>query len=107
MAKVEDKRGVRITGQFRQQQAMLYDLKCDGVRITISIAPEAKPSEDWNAAALAALVPAPPRISAVGRSKGEAVDALGSACCDPLTAGGFPFLDWKAIREALAALRAI
>jgi hypothetical protein len=106
MPKVVEK-AVRITGQFRQRQAMLYDLKCDQIRITISMEQEAQPSEDWNTTALAKLVPNPLSVSAVGPSRGAALDALVLACCDQRTAGGFPFLDWKAIREALVLVRAI
>lgn len=107
MSKEDEKRGVRITDQFRQRDAMMYDLKCDQMRITISIAAESNPSENWNVGAVAKVIPTPRSLNAIGPSKGEALDALGLAWSDQVTAGGFPVLDWKAIRDALALVRAI
>src|SRR5262249_13590815 len=103
----EESRGVRITDQFWQRDAMMYDLKCDQLRITISVTAETHPSRDWNVGALVKTGRDPITLNAVRPSKGEAFDALGLAWADRVAAGGFPFLDWQAIREALVSVRAI
>lgn len=107
MPKLDKELAVRITGQFRRQRAMLYDLKCGQIRITISIAQEAEPSDNWSVDAVAKLTPTPLSMGVVGPTRGEALDALVAEWCDRGASGGFPLLDWKLIREALSAVRAI
>ena len=107
MAKVENESGVRITDQFRQREAIVYDLKCDSIRISISISPETTANETWKADVVAKMMPDRPSVSAVGQSRSEALGALEEAWCEKGETGGLPALDWKAIRQALVAVRAI
>lgn len=97
---------VRITDQFHDKRAMVYDLKCDAIRISISIA--GSDEAEWQAEGIAKLgVPSPPVARGVGPSRGEALRVLTESWCSQGEAAGFPPLDWEAIRQALATVRAI
>jgi len=96
---------VRITDQFHDKKAMVYDLKCDAIRISISIAGSDEVA--WEAEGVAKLVPSPPVARGVGASRGEALRLLTEAWSSKGEAAGFPALDWEAIRQALATVRAI
>ena len=97
---------VRITGQFRSGNGMVYDFICNDVRIAISVAPST-PDDQWNAEAIAKQVPAPAPLHGVGSSRGEAITALAATWMSKNGAEGAPWLDWSAIRECLAAVKAI
>jgi len=96
---------VRITDQFRSRAGMVYDLKCEGIRISISM--ESSNEIEWNVEALAKQTPDPPTVRATGPSRGEALGVLADAWRERNGAFGYPPLDWGAIREALATVRAI
>jgi hypothetical protein len=100
------KPAVRITGQFRARNAMVYDFICDNVRIAISVSPST-PDDQWNAEAIAKQVPTPVSLHGVGPSRGDAITALADTWMSKNGAEGAPWLDWSAIREALAAVKAI
>jgi hypothetical protein len=104
--KEDKKRGVRITGQFRSRDSMVYDFICDNIRITISVSSDSEDTQ-WNAEAIAKQVPEALPMNGVGPSRGEAVAALAETWASKNGAAGVPWLDWTAIREALSAVRAI
>jgi hypothetical protein len=97
---------VRITDQFRSGESMVYDLKCDNIRITISMS-SSRQDDQFCAEALAKQAPDPPKISGSGSSRGEALTVLAEAWRSRSGSEGFPWLDWTAIRDALLAVRAI
>jgi hypothetical protein len=97
---------VRITDQFHDKKGMVYELKCDGMRITITIAAAAEEGE-WQAEGAATRDRDPPIVTAVGPSKSEALNVMAEAWSQKGEANGFPRLDWSAVREALLAVRAI
>jgi hypothetical protein len=97
---------VRITDQFRSGQAMVYDLKCESIRLTISMSSTKEAVEEWNVEALAKQLPGPPKLRATGSSRSEAFGVLAEAW-RAQGAEGYPPLDWGAIREALVAVRAV
>ncbi|HMI86414.1 MAG TPA: hypothetical protein VK550_20110 [Polyangiaceae bacterium] len=106
MTKDDKKRGVRITGQFRSRDSMVYDFICDNIRITISVS-SSEPDNQWNAEAIAKQVPEATPMHGIGPSRGEAITALAESWASKNGAVGVPPLDWNAIREALSAVRAI
>ena len=106
MAKDEKKPGTRITGQFRSRDGMVYDFMCERIRITISVTPT-ELEHEWRAEAIAKQLPNAPAVHGVGLSRGAAIDALAQSWESEESAEGVPGLDWGAIREALAAVRAI
>lgn len=107
MAKDDKKHGVRITGQFRARDSMVYDFICDNIRVTISVSSSKEDDTQWNAEAIAKQVPNAPSMHGVGPSRGEAITALAESWASQNGAVGVPWLDWNAIREALSAVRAI
>ena len=107
MTKEEKKRGVRITGQFRSRDSMVYDFICDNIRITISVSSSKQDENQWNAEAIVKQVPDAPPMYGVGPSRGDAITALAESWASKNGAVGVPWLDWNAIREALSAVRAI
>src|SRR5690348_16257910 len=92
---------VRITGQFHDRRGMVYDLKCDDLRITISIAPSPSGDTNWSAEAVAKQSPDPPSVKGVGASRGQALRVAEDEWRSKGSAAGFPPIDWDAIREAL------
>jgi hypothetical protein len=107
MAKDDKTPRVRITNQFHDNQGMVYDLKCDTTRITISLGATSKDETQWNIEAMVKQVPEPHVVRAVGSSRSDALRAISETWRLQGEAAGFPLLDWAAIRDALATVRAI
>jgi hypothetical protein len=107
MAKTDGTPKVRITDQFRSGKSMVYDLKCDGIRITISMCSSDDDVDEWKIEALAKQTPDPEAMHATGSSRGEALTVLADAWRARGGTMGHPPLDWAAIREVLVAVRAI
>jgi hypothetical protein len=106
MPKDQRNPAVRITNQFHHNDKMVYELKCDGVTVSISMSGARKATE-WEAEATAKVLPDPVVAKGVGPSRGEALSGLREAWCSQREGAPFPRLDWEAIREALATVRAI
>jgi hypothetical protein len=99
----------RITNQFRSRDSMVYDLSCEGARLTISIAPRTSDegADVWSAEAHARQAPERPTIIEQGTTKGDALTAVARSWVAKNGAWGFPALDWEAITTALRTVRAI
>jgi hypothetical protein len=106
MPKEQKSQSVRITDQFHNRVGMVYELRCEGVVVSISMV-GTKEQTEWEAEATAKVQPDPLVATGVGRSKSEAFAVLREAWCSPREGGSFPRLDWDGIRQALAAVRAI
>jgi hypothetical protein len=104
--KGKQQESVRITDQFRDRRGMVYDLKCAGIGVSISISPSEDQTE-WNAEAVVKLLPAPPVVCGTGSSREAALRVVADAWIERGTADGLPYLDWEAIRGALTTVRAI
>jgi hypothetical protein len=100
---------VRITNQFRKGQAMVYDLSCEEVRLTIEVTPiDGRDGlGEWNVGAHARQTPEKPTIDERGNTRREALSAVASAWRAKRGTIGFPVLDWDAVAQALLAVRAI
>jgi hypothetical protein len=110
MTKDEDKPRVRITHQFRKREAMVYDLACDDVRLTLEIT--AQPTgeglkPEWYVEAFARPSPEKPIRGEPGATRREALSAVARAWIAKKGMYGFPTVDWDAVAEALLAVRAI
>jgi hypothetical protein len=105
MAKDQKTPNARITDQFHDKRGMVYELKCEGVVVSISMV-GVKEETEWEAEATAKVLPEPRVATGIGRSKAEAFSVLREAWCSQQELP-FPRLDWEAIREALASVRAI
>jgi hypothetical protein len=106
MAKTETVAKVRITDQFRSGQGMVYDLKCENVRLSIFMT-FSNESSRWTVRVEAKQIPEPGSAEATGTSRDEALGVLANAWREHLGVIGYPPFDWAAIREALAAVRAV
>jgi hypothetical protein len=97
----------RITNQFHDKRGMVYELKCDGVVVSISMVGLKQGTEtEWEAEATAKVLPE--RVATgVGRSRAEAFLVLREAWCSQVEGEPLPRFDWEAIRQALASVRAI
>jgi len=96
----------RITDQFHDKRGMVYELKCDGVIVSISMVGVNEETE-WQAEATAKVLPSPMVATGVGRSRAEAFSVLREAWCAQREGMPFPRFDWEAIQQALASVRAI
>ena len=101
--KEKAKKGVRIMNQFRDRDALVYDLDCEGTKLIVSVS---KTETGWTFDARA-KAGAEPLVSAEGGNKLDAFAALTAAWGEKLGAEGFPQLDWKGIQKALTDVRAI
>jgi hypothetical protein len=109
MAEQKEDVMARITNQFRSREAMVYDLSCEGSRLTISIAPRTSEegADEWSAEAHARQAPERPTIVERGPTKGDALTAVARSWVAKNGAWGFPALNWEAIQSALRTVRAI
>jgi hypothetical protein len=109
MAKESTRPLVRITNQFRKGQAMVYDLSCEEVRLTIEVTPREGGDGlgEWTAEAHARQAPEKPTIHEPGATRSDALRALAKSWSARQGADGFPALDWEAVTQALLAVRAI
>jgi len=109
MSKEVSRPGVRITNQFRKGPAMVYDLSCEDVRLTIEVA--ARPNDDgrgeWSLEAHARQAAERPAIHEPGATRIEALRADARAWSARGGAHGFPRLDWDAVSAAMLSVRAI
>jgi hypothetical protein len=106
MTKDQSKAAARITDQFHGKEGMVYELKCDGVALSISMI-ASKQETQWEVEATAKVLPDPVVAKGVGRSRAEAFSVLQEAWCSQRTGAPFPRFEWEAIRNALASVRAI
>jgi hypothetical protein len=104
-----DERATRITDQFRSRGGMNYDLKCDGARLSLMVAPRANPDDpgEWRVEASSSQSPAVAPIIRWAASRGDAVRDVGVAWSAEGVLMGLPSFDWQAVAVALRAVRAI
>jgi hypothetical protein len=110
MAKDPPKPPVRITNQFRSGQAMVYDLSCEEVRLTIEVTPIEDRGDglgEWNVGAHTRQAPEKPTIDERGNTRRDALTAVVTSWRAKHGTFGFPTLDWEAVIQALLAVRAI
>lgn len=109
MAKNKPQASVRITNQFRKGQAMVYDLSCEDIRLTIEIIARqgVEGPGEWTVEAHAREAPEKPTINETSTSRGDALRAVARSWTAKQGVNGFPALDWEAVSAALLAVRAI
>ena len=109
MSRESSRPGVRITDQFRKRDAMVYDLTCEDIRLTIEVAQ--RPNEDglgeWVVEAHARQGADRPTIHEPGVTRKEALRAVARVWMAKQGAYGFPQLDWDAVSVAMLSVRAI
>jgi RNA recognition motif-containing protein len=97
--KEEEPTAARITQQYRERLAMIYDLSCHGSPLTVRMCfPEAETPSIWRVEARSGQGEAV--VSATGASRELALRAVAESWSTPE-------LDWVAIAGALKTVRAI
>jgi hypothetical protein len=109
MAKNKPQASVRITNQFRKGQAMVYDLSCEDIRLTIEIVAHQNGDgpDEWTVEAHAREAPEKPTIHETSGTRVDALRAVARSWTAKQGLNGFPSLDWDAVSVALLAVRAI
>ena len=101
---------LKITDQYHSGGGMAYDLKCDGVRLTLLITERANSDDPgaWKIEARGALTPEK-KASVVewGATKGDALGAIGRAWAESIDTMGLRVFDWDAVANALKTVRAL
>jgi hypothetical protein len=105
----DDAPRTRITNQFRRREAMVYDLSCGDVRLTIEVSGRESTAgpEEWTVQAHTYQSPDKPTLSESGATRSDALSAVARSWAAKRGTLGFPTLDWDAIAKALLAVRAI
>jgi hypothetical protein len=109
MTKEATRPSVRITNQFRKRDAMVYDLSCEDVRLTIEVAQRQNDDGqgEWVVEAHARHVVEKPTINEPGATRSDALQAVARSWTAKNGAYGFPRLDWEAVSAAMLVVRAI
>jgi RNA recognition motif-containing protein len=99
----------RITSQFRERLNMAYELDCGGISLTLKVFPEDAREQSWRveASTKGGGTADDAVIAASGRTRAIALEELAHSSQASGAATCFLALDWAAITEALAAVRAI
>jgi hypothetical protein len=104
------KTALQITNQFHSGGGMAYDLKCDGVRLTLLITQRTRADDpaEWRIEARGSLG-ADHRGSVVewGASREDALRAIGRSWASATETTGLRVFDWEAVVVALRAVRAL
>ena len=104
MRKDQQNPKTRITNQFHNTEGMVYELRCDGIAVVISMVDL---ETEWKATAIAKVPPDRVAATGAGRNGAQAFSALREAWCAQREGAPFPRLDWEAIQQALSTVRAI
>ena len=105
----KDKDALRITNQFRSKGSMVYDMRCNGERLTLTVSPRTNEQDggEWRVEARAAGRPEEDIIERWGATRIDALRAVGLAWSERWFARGLPRFDWEAVAQALIAVRAV
>ena len=107
----EEKTGaLRITNQFHSKGGMTYDLKCDGVRLTLLISAKTRTEDpgEWRVEARGARTSE--HVAVVvewGATRQDALGAGARAWGEAVETDGIRVFDWKAIASILTSVRAV
>lgn len=110
-AKDEEKTtALRITNQFHSKGGMAYDLKCDGVRLTLLVSAKTR-SEDpgeWKIEARGARTSDDVAVvTEWGATRIDALQAVGQSWADALQTAGMRVFDWNAVAKILSTVGAV
>jgi hypothetical protein len=109
--KREDEPVTRITQQFRSGEAMVYDLRSDGDRITVRVSgrggDNAGPPAEWCIEACTSTSPASVVAAEWAPTRAEALRAVGRSWGEKRAAQNLPAIDWESVARAMTAVRAL
>jgi hypothetical protein len=89
---------------------MAYDLKCDGVRLTLLVSAKSRSDDpgEWRIEARGARTS--DHVAVVtewGATKAAALQAVGDAWADALETNGMRVFDWNAVAKILSTVGAV
>lgn len=108
-AEPKDKDALRITDQFRSNRGSVYDLRCQGSRLTVCIA-ERNNSQDpgnWRVEAWTGPRGDANVIAEWGTTRAVALSAVGRLWAEHASERGLPSFDWESVAKALGDVRAL
>ncbi len=101
---------LQITNQFHSAGGMAYDLKCDGVRLTLLVSERTRDDDPaaWRVEARGSLT-ADRKVTLVewGTTREDALRAIGRSWAASAETPGLRVFDWEAVAAALRAVRAL
>jgi hypothetical protein len=103
----EPGKSARVTTQFHDKRRMVYELDCDETRISLTMSAAPEPGEMWEIEATVRDGTTPRVLKASGPSRDEALTAVSAAWEEYDGQEGYRRLNWRAIHEALAAVRGV
>ena len=100
---------LKITNQFRLRTSLVYDFRCEGSRLTVSITPRERPDDggEWRVEARASHAPEALVVTEWGATRIDALRAVGQVWVSKAAEHGLPAFDWEAVAKALQDVRAV
>ncbi len=105
----KNKDAMRITGQSRSRRGMVYDLKANGQRLTLSVFPRESQDEpaEWRVEARASSSAEEAVVTHWAATRQEALQEVARMWSSKAESAGLATFDWEAVAQALTAVRAI
>jgi hypothetical protein len=103
----EPGRSARVTCQFNDKGKKVYELDCDATTVSLTMSPEPGNADQWHIEAFVRDGEAPRVLKASGDSRDAALHAVSQAWDGFDGRDGYRRLNWRAIHEALAAVRGV
>jgi hypothetical protein len=103
------KDALRITNQFRSKGGMAYDLKCEGVRLALHMVQRASNDDpdEWRIEARGNRMGTEAAVVVEwGKTRGDALRAVGAAWNLAEETLGLRVFDWDAVAKVLDSVRA-
>jgi hypothetical protein len=106
----EKSTALKITNQFRSKGGMAYDLKCEGVRLTLLVSAKTRTEDpgEWSVEARGARTSE--HVAVVtewGPTREDALRAVGRTWGDALQTTELRVFDWNAVVSMLSSVRAL
>lgn len=100
---------LKITNQFRLRTGLVYDFRCEGARLTVSVTPRERPEDagEWRVEARASHSPEAFVVTSWGGTRIEALREVGRVWGSKAVEHGLPTFDWEAVVKALQDVRAL
>jgi len=101
---------LKIINQFRDKGGMGYDLKCEGARLSLLVAPSRTIGDagEWRVEARAGRTAKGAHVvTEWGHTRSEALQAVGHAWASKELTHNLPMFDWEAVAEVLTEVRAL
>ena len=105
----KNKDALKITNQFRAKNAMVYDLKADGNRLTVRVFPRERSTDsgEWRVEARTNDAQEEAVVAEWGATRAEALGEVAKSWVTKAPAHGLPMFDWEAVAQVLTSVRAL